>query len=151
MVATLPSNTDSAVSISGQGAETPHASSPKNQNIKQKQYCNRLNKDGLHHIQKKRAGFPVGIDCKVQSCNLERCVQVSDGGGIDSGEDRGDREHLANLTIYFRDRVNIFSLVRHCSDLLLKFYQVLSFLIFEFESVKVLVAQSCPALPPHGL
>lgn len=92
--------------IPGQGAETPHASSPKNQNIKQKQYCNRLNKDGLHHIQKKRAGFPVGIDCKVQSCNLERCVQVSDGGGIDSGEDRGDREHLANLTIYFRDRVN---------------------------------------------
>ena len=56
--------------------------------------------------KKDSADSPVGIDCKVQSCNLERCVQVSDGGGIDSGEDRADREHLANLTIYFRDRVN---------------------------------------------
>ena len=49
--------------------------------------------------KKDSADSPVGIDCKVQSCNLERCVQVSDGGGIDSGEDRADREHLANLTI----------------------------------------------------
>ena len=91
--------------IPGQGAETPHALSPKDQNIKQKQYCNRLNKNGLHHIQKKKkqkdsAGSPVGIDCKVQSCNLERCVQVRDGGGIDSGEDRGDRTFSESDNIF---------------------------------------------------
>ena len=32
-------------SIPGQGVKIPHASRPKNQNIKQKQYCNRFNKD----------------------------------------------------------------------------------------------------------
>ena len=32
-------------SIPGQGAKIPHASQPKNQNIKQKQYCNKFNKD----------------------------------------------------------------------------------------------------------
>ena len=32
-------------SIPGQGAKIPHASWPKNQNIKQKQYCNKFNKD----------------------------------------------------------------------------------------------------------
>ena len=31
--------------IPGQGAKIPHASGPKNQNIKQKQYCNKFNKD----------------------------------------------------------------------------------------------------------
>ena len=32
--------------IPGQGAKIPHASRPKNQNIKkQKQYCNKFNKD----------------------------------------------------------------------------------------------------------
>ena len=29
----------------GQGAKIPHASPPKNQNIKQKQYCNKFIKD----------------------------------------------------------------------------------------------------------
>ena len=28
----------------GRGAEIPHASQPKNQNIQQKQYCNKINK-----------------------------------------------------------------------------------------------------------
>ena len=33
-------------SIPGRGAKIPHASSPKKkQNIKQKQYCNKVNKD----------------------------------------------------------------------------------------------------------
>ena len=31
--------------IPGRGAKIPHASQPKNQNIKQKQYCNKCNKD----------------------------------------------------------------------------------------------------------
>ena len=45
MVKTLPSNAGGAGSIPGQEAEIPHASWPKNQNIKQKQYCNKFNKD----------------------------------------------------------------------------------------------------------
>ena len=32
-------------SIPGRGAKIPHVSGPKNQNIKQKQYCNKFNKD----------------------------------------------------------------------------------------------------------
>ena len=31
--------------IPGQGTKTPHTLPPKNQNIKQKQYCNKFNKD----------------------------------------------------------------------------------------------------------
>ena len=31
--------------IPGRGAKIPHASWPKNQNIKQNQYCNKFNKD----------------------------------------------------------------------------------------------------------
>ena len=39
-------------SIPGQGVKIPHALGPKSQNIKQKQYCNKFNKDfknGPHH------------------------------------------------------------------------------------------------------
>ena len=45
MVKTLPSNTGGAGSSPGQGAKIPYASQPRNQNIKQKQYCNKFNKD----------------------------------------------------------------------------------------------------------
>ena len=41
---TLPSNAEHVGSIPCQGAKIPHASWPKNQNIKQKQYCNKFNK-----------------------------------------------------------------------------------------------------------
>ena len=44
-VKTSPSNAGGAGSIPGQGAKIPHASGPKNQNIKLKQYCNKFNKD----------------------------------------------------------------------------------------------------------
>ena len=40
-----PSSAWGTGSVPGQGAKIPHASWPKKQNIKQKQYCNRLNKD----------------------------------------------------------------------------------------------------------
>ena len=57
MVETSPSNAGVVGSIPGRGAKIPHASWPKNQNIKQKQYCNRFNKDfknGPHEkIEKK--------------------------------------------------------------------------------------------------
>ena len=39
-----PSNAGGAGLIPGQGAKIPHASGPKNQNIKQKQYCNKFNR-----------------------------------------------------------------------------------------------------------
>ena len=45
MVRTSPSNAEGAGSIPGQEAKILHASWPKNQNIKHKQYCNEFNKD----------------------------------------------------------------------------------------------------------
>ena len=44
-VKTSPSKTGGVGSIPGQGIKIPHALRPKNQNIKQKQYCNKFNKD----------------------------------------------------------------------------------------------------------
>ena len=46
-------------SVPGWGTKIPHASY-KNQNIKQKQYCNKLNKDfknGPHQKKKKKKNF----------------------------------------------------------------------------------------------
>ena len=45
VVKTSPSNAGGVGSIPGQGAKIPRALGPKNQNIKQKQYCNKFNKD----------------------------------------------------------------------------------------------------------
>ena len=45
MVKPLPSNAGGMGSIRGLGAKIPHASQPKKQNIKQKQYGNKFNKD----------------------------------------------------------------------------------------------------------
>ena len=45
MVKTLPSSVGGAGLISGRGARIPHASWPKGQNVKQRQYCNKFNKD----------------------------------------------------------------------------------------------------------
>ena len=56
VVKTLPSNAWGVGSIPGWGAKIPHASWPENQNKKQKQYCNKFNKDfknGPHPKKKK--------------------------------------------------------------------------------------------------
>ena len=45
MVKTTPSNAGGVGLIPGEEAKIPHALWPKNQNIKQKQYCNKFNKD----------------------------------------------------------------------------------------------------------
>ena len=45
VVKTWPSNAGVQVLLPGWRAKIPHASWPKNQNIKQKQYCNKFNKD----------------------------------------------------------------------------------------------------------
>ena len=52
-VKTLPSRAAGAGSIPSQGAKIPHTSWPKNKNIKQKEYCNKFNKDfKMVHIKK---------------------------------------------------------------------------------------------------
>ena len=45
IVKTLPSNEWDVGLIPGWGAKIPHASWPQNQNITQKQYCNKFNKN----------------------------------------------------------------------------------------------------------
>ena len=45
MVKILPSNTGNVGLIPGWKAKILHASQPKKQNIKWKQYCNKFNKD----------------------------------------------------------------------------------------------------------
>ena len=42
---TLPSNPEGTVSVPGGEAKIPYALRPKSQNIKEKQYCNKFNKD----------------------------------------------------------------------------------------------------------
>ena len=65
VVKTLPSDAGGAGSIPGRGAKIPHASRPEKtkQNIKQKQYCNKINKDfknGPHqkNLKKKKKKDP---------------------------------------------------------------------------------------------
>ena len=53
MVKTLPVHTGGMGSIPGQGAKILHVSGPKNQNINQKQYCNKLRKDFKNGPHKK--------------------------------------------------------------------------------------------------
>ena len=45
LLKTLPSNAGGTGSIPGQGTKNSHALQPKNQNTKQKQYCNKFNRD----------------------------------------------------------------------------------------------------------
>ena len=56
VVKTLPSNAEGAGSIPGQGTKIPYASQPKKQNVKQKQYCKKFNKDFKNspHLGKKK-------------------------------------------------------------------------------------------------
>ena len=66
MVKTSPSKAWGAGSIPGQGAKIPHASGPKNQNIKQKQYCKKLNKDFKSKIKQNERSRKVSL-CDVGS------------------------------------------------------------------------------------
>ena len=54
VVKTSPSNAGVVGFIPGRGAKIPHASWPKNQNIKQKQYCNKFKKDFENIPQQKK-------------------------------------------------------------------------------------------------
>ena len=57
VVKTLPSNIRVAGSIPGQGAKIPRASRPINQNIIQKQYYNKFNKDFKNGPHQKKFFF----------------------------------------------------------------------------------------------
>ena len=57
MVKTSPSNAGDRSLIPGLGAKIPHASGPKKQNKKQKQYRNKFNKDFKNSPHR---GFPGG-------------------------------------------------------------------------------------------
>ena len=53
MVKTLLSNSEDTGSIPLWGAKITHALWPENQNIKQKQYCNKFNKEFKYGLNKK--------------------------------------------------------------------------------------------------
>ena len=64
VVKTSPSNAGGAGSIPGRGAEIPHASCPKNQNIKWKQYCSKFSKnfkDDPHQKNLKKNMFKLFV------------------------------------------------------------------------------------------
>ena len=58
VVKTLPSSAGNAGSIPGQGTKIPQTSGQKTKNMKQKQYCNKFNKDFLNalYVFKKSLG-----------------------------------------------------------------------------------------------
>ena len=65
--------------IPDEGAQIPHASQPENQNIKQKQYCDKFNKDfKMVHI--KKSLNKKGI--VLSSFSLERRGEREYRGGI---------------------------------------------------------------------
>ena len=64
----FPSNAGGEGSIPGQGAGIPHASLPKNQNIKQKQCCNKVKKDfknGPHQKNLKKKSILITLEVGV--------------------------------------------------------------------------------------
>ena len=68
VVKTSPSNAGSAGLIPGQGAKILHALRPKNQNIKQKQYCNKFNKDLKKNAPHPKKKSLIGIDMYTLIC-----------------------------------------------------------------------------------
>ena len=66
VVKTSISNAWGAGSVPGWGAKIPHVSQPKNQNIEQKQYCNKSNTDFKNCSRlKKRKHLCVHLHCVV--------------------------------------------------------------------------------------
>jgi len=75
VVNTPPSNAGGAGLIPGQEAKIPYALWPKKQNIKQKQYCKKFNKDfknGPHLKKKKKKKTPLKYK---ENCLAETFIQ----------------------------------------------------------------------------
>ena len=81
------SNAGRAGSIPGWRAKLPHASWPKNQNPKQKQHCNKFNKDLKWSIFFKK-GFPGGSTGKESACTVGDLGLIP-GLGRSPGEGKG--------------------------------------------------------------
>ena len=67
VVKTLPFNAGGEGSIHGREAKISHDSQPKNQNMKQKQYCNKFEKDFKKFIACGLASSHYGVDSKILS------------------------------------------------------------------------------------
>ena len=77
MVKPSLSNAGGDASIPGQGAMIPHTSWPENQKVKQKQYCNKFNKDfknGSHqkNLKKKKKKKDQEKESRAQ---VEECTR----------------------------------------------------------------------------
>ena len=66
MANTSPSNAGSEGSTPGGGPKIPHASGPKNQNIKEKQYCNKFHTEFKMVQTKKKKKSTRSIFCSVE-------------------------------------------------------------------------------------
>ena len=65
-----PSNVGSLSSIPDWGAKTPHASRPKDQTIKQKQYCNKFNKDFKNDPCQKKKKKKISAESLISELTL---------------------------------------------------------------------------------
>ena len=79
VVKSSPSNAEGVGSIPGWGAKIPRASWPKNQNIKEKRYCNKFNKDfknAPHHKKKilKKMYYLVEIVKRLNEIISAKCL-----------------------------------------------------------------------------
>ena len=79
MVKTLPSSAGGAGSIPGQGAKIPHASWPKKEinpkHKKQKQYCNKFNKDFKNGPHQKKKNLLYKKNNKIQKKRIKEKKQ----------------------------------------------------------------------------
>ena len=83
VVKTLPSNAGGTGSIPGGGPKIPHALQPKNQNIKQKQYCSKFSKDFINGPYQKKKNFKNSVKKnffkkeKKDFLNVQICQRLS--------------------------------------------------------------------------
>ena len=69
VIKTSPFNAEDMGSIPDRGTKIPHALRPKNQNIRQKQYCNKFNEDFKNSSHQKK-----NLRKKKKQSNLYECV-----------------------------------------------------------------------------
>ena len=76
-------------STPGQGSKVPHASQPKNPNTKQKQYCNKFNKDVKNSPHKKKI---LENHCMLVICLMRSCFNSLWGGCLSRHQGAGQGE-----------------------------------------------------------
>ena len=78
MVKTLTSNLGVAGLIPGERAKIPHALQPKYQNIKQKQYCNKFNKDFKNGPHQKKKNLKKKNNSSCSECYIKDVGKASE-------------------------------------------------------------------------